>query len=234
MDIYSDQFFGKKIKDLQFASMWVLELPDLTTLPNPPMTTINGVAVPNTSSQFTLKPQAMDLYLKSTTLPLRKLEYEKTNTNLVTAKGRAEYSDFTMTFLETDDWAISSYFDYWLNSIFDFTETEQVYKKNFEKNKLDLHLKFIKLYNTTLSPFLALASPIQQTNLLNQGWTIYQTSVFTLKRTILEGYEDINLENESGDPLEIEVSFQCENIEIDHTNRQIKSSMGNILANPYS
>lgn len=230
MDIYSDRNLkGKNLVEPQFASMWVIELPPLNTLPNTP----SGYAP--YSSAF-VSPRQMDLYIKSTTLPLRKLEYEKTNTNLITPKGRAQYSSFTMSFIETADFGISKYFDYWLNSIYDFTDTAQLYKPGFELNKLDITIKFLRFVNNTPNTFFALASTIQQINLLNQGWKIYKTSTFTLKRCLIAGFEDISLENESGDPLEIEVEFECENVEIDRTFVKIDENSGTIANtwNPYA
>ena len=230
MDIYSDQFLkGKNLADPQFASMWVLQLPTLNTLPNPPTT--SGGYVGNATP---LNPLSMDLYVKSTTLPLRKLEYEKTNTNLITPKGRAQYSSFSMTFIETSDWVISQYFDYWMNSIYDFSDNQQLYKVGFEYNKLDMTLLFIKMYNTQPNALFALASTFQQANLFNQGWKIYQTSAYTIKRALPVGFEDISLSNEDEGPLELEIEFECEFIDIDRSNRILKESSMNVIQNPYA
>lgn len=214
LDIYSSKFLDSaNLPDYQMANLWILELPVSPFGLGASAFTGETVITPGPNPQF------FDLHVVSTSLPLRKLELEKTSFNTIFAKGRAQYSTFSVTFRETIDFRISKYFENWMNNFYDFDK--QVYKKNFITNKSSAILKFIQIKSKEPNFFLSLATVVQQLNTFQRGWEIFETSSYELINFIPVGFGDLDLDNDTGEPLNIEVEFQVENVVPSHERKSI-------------
>ncbi len=213
-DVYSQKVLKvENLPEYALANMWSFQLPPVINLKS-------GVSYPSSGVQ------TFDLHVVSSSIPLRKLEMEKTNFNLIIPKGRAQYSTFTMVFRETIDFQVSTYFEAWLDNIYDFDL--QVYRKGFINQKQDARLQFIRIRSNPLNQILTLLSPIQQLNILQSGWSVDSISNYDFVNIMPLGFSDIEVENESGDPLQISVEFEVEKVIPSHATTNIAS--GNLFS----
>lgn len=213
-DIYSRKVLHvENLPEYALANMWAFQLPTVVSKDT-------GITYPKSGvEQF-------DLHVVSSSIPLRRLELEKTNYNLVNPKGRANYSTFTMVFRETIDFQVSTYFETWLNNIYDFEK--QVYRKGFVDQKQDAVLKFIRIRSKAPDQLLTLINPIQSLNIFQSGWSIDSITSYNFENIIPIGFSDIDVENENGDPLQVSIDFEVEKVTPHHETLNIAS--GNLFS----
>jgi len=116
-------------------------------------------------------------------------------TNLLLPDGSDAYRTISITYRETVDFQGFKFHTDWMNNLYDFKN--RVVKKTYHKSKKDAEIKFYSPYQDTL---------VTDT---------YQNASFKLYGMQFTGFEDLQLQNESGGPLTITCNYEIERLEYD-------------------
>jgi hypothetical protein len=232
------------VKDFQLSNMWAINFSDM--------------------------PLDFDFYVTDTNIPLQKISVDKLGFDLIVPGEKEELGSYEITFLETIDFQGYKYFNKWLNSIYDFKK--RAYKKGFHALKKSAKLKFLSLRNIGLGggvgnavtsltnrllPPISLPSLPQIGGLQIPGGNILgalagaatagvgisiPNMYFTLSGIMITGIEDIDMNNDSGDPLTLKVSMEIQSIVsesgtglaggVDELQNQVSGLRNSIISNP--
>jgi hypothetical protein len=188
LDYYSSTQGVDSYPELQMQNLWILSFGDYSN------NGLQGVAnvFPN-----------HDFLIKSTNLPLFSINIEKTDFDLILPQEKENYGSFSFSFYETTKFDGFKWCYNWITDIYDFDA--RVFKKNFHTKKRSATLRFIKVLNPlSLTELVGI-------NILTSA-QIFQTIEFDLKGIMIKGIGDIDLENDSGDPLSFDISLEVQQI----------------------
>ncbi len=168
-----------------------------------------------------------NLYLETSSLPLFVTKSKRLDTtNVILPDGGENFRTLTVTFRETTDFQGFKYHKEWLDKLYDF-ETQTV-KKTYHSAKRVAEIKFYSplietsgvtqsVKGTDLAGFSLDYGSYKQKNLNISNQGIRQNIVFKLYGIQFTGFDDVQLQNDSGGPLTISCNYEVERIEYDYT-----------------
>ena len=131
-----------------------------------------------------------DILIISSSLSLNNLSLNRTSMGEIVPNQREELDSFTITFFCDKGFKAYNIFSDWLNSVYDFKK--RVWKTSFMNSKRDASVSFISIEN---------------------GSGININKQFFIKGCMIKGVSSVTLDNENGEPLSFEASFEAEFIE---------------------
>lgn len=130
-----------------------------------------------------------NFYIESTNLPLYGITQEKlATTDLILPTGKDNYRSVSITYRETKDFQGFKFHKSWLFQEYNFSQ--RVVKKTFHTSKKTATIKFVS----------------------NEPEGIIQNAIFTLSGMTFVGFEDIQLSNDSGEPLTFTCQYEIEGL----------------------